>query len=437
MRVLLISSNTSKSPFPVYPIGCSLISAALTCAGHETSIYDFLERKHSFDTLEKEIKNVNPGIIGISIRNIDNTNMLNEKYYIDDIKNIVKKIKNITNVPLVLGGAGFSLMPDIILKETGADYGIIGEGESLMADFVNDAGRGIFPGERIIRGNNKISGIEIPRAVYEPDLMNYYLSRKSIIPIQTKRGCNHRCVYCTYPFLEGTKIRPRDPDSVIDDIEMLAEKYKVKYISFNDAVFNDDGGLYLDLMEKMERRSVKISWFSFFKPKGLTKDIIELMKRTGLSAAEIGSDAVTNSTLKKLGKDFSFQNILDCNNLFSGSGIPVSHFVMFGGPGETKETVLEGIKNIKALKNSILFIFMGIRILPNTSLSSIAIDEKIIASNTELLKPVYYISPAIDKDWLKETLANAFSNNENYIFPPDEIQMAKVFFKSIEKNISH
>ncbi|MDZ4383248.1 MAG: B12-binding domain-containing radical SAM protein, partial [Thermodesulfovibrionia bacterium] len=126
------------------------------------------------------------------------------------------------------GGAGLSLIPDLILKETGADYGIIGEGESLMVNFANNAAKGIYPKKRLIMSKARLSGIKITSAKYDEQLMEYYLHSGNIASLQTKRGCTHKCVYCSYPILEGSKIRQRDPGSVVDDIELLNNRYNAK-----------------------------------------------------------------------------------------------------------------------------------------------------------------------------------------------------------------
>ena len=64
---------------------------------------------------------------------------------------------------------------------------------------------------------------------------------------------------------------------------------------------------------------------------------------------------------------------------------------------------------------------MGIRILPDTALAKIAINEKIISPEDGMLRPTYYISPSVDKKWLEETLTEAFSKMRHCIFPPDAI----------------
>lgn len=421
MRILLISSNITMSPYPVYPLGVSMIAGALTAAGHEVRQFDFLQQNKSMDAIAQEIKQFNPELIGISVRNIDNVNFMNKQYYIEVVKNIVEKIREVSRSKVIMGGAGFSLIPELILEETGADYGIVGEGESLVVNFADNAARGIYPAERLIGPETRLFGTEIPSAKYDEQLMEYYLHSGNIISVQTKRGCTYKCVYCSYPLLEGSKIRQRDPCSVVDDIELLFNKHKAKYIFFIDSVFNDNGGAYLGVIKEMLRRKISVPWTGFFRPRGLTDEIVEMMIRTGLIAVEIGSDAPSDITLKRLGKTFSFQDIVECNNLFARHGVATSHYFMFGGPGETEETVHEGIKNILSLQKCVVFIFMGIRILPDTLLARLAVNEKLIATDDGLLHSVYYISPGVDKKWLEETLTNAFAGVRHCVFPPDAI----------------
>jgi radical SAM superfamily enzyme YgiQ (UPF0313 family) len=396
-----------------------MIASALTHAGHEIRQADFLEKQNSLEALAQEVRTFGPELIGISIRNIDNVNLVSEQYYIGVVKDIVQKIREVSSAKIILGGAGFSLVPDLILRETEADYGIIGEGEVLIVDFADNAAKGIYPEVRLINAPTGLSGLGIPSALYDERLMSYYLQSGHIAAVQTKRGCNHKCVYCSYPLLEGTQIRKRDAGQVVDDIEALRDKHNAKYIFFVDSVFNDDEGAYLEIMEEMIRRKVSTPWTGFFQPLGLNDEIMEMMRQTGLVAAEIGSDAACDITLRKMGKRFTFQDIVTCNDLFVKHKVAVSHFYMFGGPGETRETVVEGIENIKGLKGCVVFIFMGIRLLPNTPLARIAMQENLISSDQEMLKPLYYLSPATEREWLEETLTKAFADVRHCIFPSD------------------
>lgn len=419
MKVLIISANTTRSPYPVYPLGMGMIAAALEKAGHQVRQCDFLLHNESLEEIGREVEEFVPDLVGISVRNIDNVNMMNEQYYIQNVKNIVDTVKRVSDVRVLLGGSGFSLVPDLILRETGADYGIAGEGELATIEFVDNAARGIYPSESLIGSASLLSGSQINSALYDERLFEFYNKNGNIASVQTKRGCSCKCVYCSYPLLEGSQLRKRDPRAVVDDIEYLRDKFGSGYIFFVDSVFNDSEGAYLEALEEMLRRGVSIPWSAYIKPGGLTDEIVGMMKKTGLAAAEVGSDAASDITLKKMGKDFLFRDIVECNDMLTSHGIATSHYYMFGGPGETEDTVREGIANILSLRKCVNFIFMGIRILPETPLAEMAVKEKIIPSQEDMLQPVYYISPDVDRDWMEKTLTAAFENVRHCVFPPD------------------
>lgn len=431
MKILLIGANVASTPYYVYPLGLSMVAAALRKAGHVVTQFDFLRNDMSFEALDNELRSFKPDIIGISMRNIDNVNLMNEQRYIDAVKDIVKNIRDITNSPVVLGGSAFSIMPETVLNEVGADYGIIGEGESLMLEFVNNAASGKFPQKGCIRSSNYMDGKEIPPASYDPDIMQFYLKSGSIASLQTKRGCTHKCIYCSYPVLEGASIRPRNPGAVVDDIEILINDHNAKYIFFTDSVFNDDEESYLEVVKEMKKRDIYVPWTAFFKPEGLNDRHVEIMKQTGLKGVEIGADASTDITLKRLGKRFRFKDIIACNDLFVRHGIATAHFYMFGCPGETKETVMEGLENIKNLHKTVSFIFMGIRILPDTVLHSMAIGEGIVSPENNLLESVYYIAPGLNRGWLEKTLTEGFSGIRHCVFPPDSMDGSLQFLHKL------
>ena len=423
MKILLISSNMAETPYVVYPLGMSMVAAALKQDGHEVTLFDFLQQGQSLDVLREGIRRAKPELIGISIRNIDNVNLLNEQRYIDGVRAIVTTIREETPVKIVLGGSGFSVMPGPVLEATGADYGVAGEGERLFREFVTEAALGRYPSERILYATPRLVGDDIPSAHYDGEMMSFYLKSGHMASVQTKRGCEHGCVYCTYPLLEGRVIRERSPASVVDDIETLINQHQAKYIFFTDSVFNDNRGRYRNLVREMKRRNLNVPWTAFFKPSEEMDDgIIELMRETGLKAAEIGSDAPADATLRGIGKDFTFRDIDRCNTMFLEHDIATAHYFMFGCPGETQETVLEGIANIKGLKKTAIFVFMGIRILPDTGLAKIAAREGLITPGQSLLEPVYYISPKVDRVWLETTLKEAFASTRHIVFPPDAVE---------------
>ncbi len=431
MKCLLIDSNIASSPYPVYPLGMSMVANALIKAGHEVFQFDFLQSNRSYEKLRCIIKIESPDIVGISMRNIDNVNSMHEEKYIGVVKSIVAEIKAVSNVPIVLGGTAFSILPEELLEEIGADYGIVGEGEALMVELANIIQEDKIPPHSIFKAESKLEGRGISRAFYDKEIMSYYLENGSIANVQTKRGCIHRCVYCSYPYLEGNVFRKRDIQETIDDIEFLVKECKAKMIFFTDSVFNDRQGNYIELLEEMVRRKISVPWTGYIKPEKFSKSLIDLMIKSGVHGVELGSDGASDQALEGLGKSFRFKDIIECNACFTDNGIATANFFMFGGPCENRKSVEKGIENVINLKKTVSFMFLGIRILPNTKLHTIAIEQKIIDRDNNLLDPVYYIAPDLDKNWLEATLKERFKPYRHCVFPPDALENSVKFLHKL------
>lgn len=431
MKILLISSNVASTPYSVYPLGMGMVARALQQAGYEVYQYDYLHAGMSPEHLGKVVSNISPELVGISIRNIDNVNMLHEVRYIEAVQSIVRTIRDHSPAPVVLGGSGFSIMPKTILEAVGADYGISGEGEEGVVELADAIVAGRAPAKGCRRAPNTLRGAGIPAALYDPDLMRFYLEKGGIATIQTKRGCPHKCVYCTYPVIEGPVYRPRDPRKVVDDMEHLKNKFQARHIFFTDSVFNDDQGHFMEIVAEMDRRGLTMPWTAFFKPTGLTDEQAALMKKTGLVGAEIGADAITDRTLKEMGKSFRVGDIKTCNALFNRHGIATAHFYMFGGPGETRETIKEGIETVINMTDTVSFMYMGIRILPHTLLAERAVREGLIAAEGSLLEPVYYLAPGLERNWLEKRLTRAFRRQRHCVFPADKLDSSLQFLHKL------
>ena len=418
MKVFLISANCCTEPYPVFPLGLATIAEALRRAGHTVETFDCLWD----DGMEARIRAFDPGWVGISLRNVDNENSLSEEWYLDDAHKLVSRIRDASAAPVVLGGAGFSIMPETILSHTGADYGIVGEGDQLAVRLTEMLERGGRPCAPLLRQTAPLGSAEIGAGLCDPQWVARYVANGCSFGIQTKRGCPHRCVYCSYPSIEGATIRAREPEAVAGEVAWLGKHHPDASVFFTDSVFNDGQGLWRNVVDALLRQGNRVPWSAYFRPTNLTAEDIALMKRSGLKSAELGTDAASDTALRGLGKDFTFAEAEACNRRFSEHAIPVAHFLMFGGPDETPESIREGIQNVKRLTNSVVFPFMGIRILPGTPLRKRAIRDGVIAAKASLLKPAYYLSPALNGIDLRAELAAGFADSSNVVFPPDAMR---------------
>ena len=258
--------------------------------------------------------------------------------------------------------------------------------------------------------------------LYADDIVSFYMERSAMINLQTKRGCPHGCIYCSYPSLEGNRFRYREPGAVVDDLERISAEQGVNSFFFTDSVFNDSEGRYLEVAEEILRRELSLRWCCYLRPEGVGRQELALMKRAGLYAVELGTDATSDTTLHRLGKGFNFADAMEVNRACVAEKLPCAHFVMFGGPGETMATVAEGLANLEQLEHTVVFAFSGIRIFPGTSLLTLAVQEGLLTEGQRMRDPVYYVSPMVDVAAMNEQISAAFQNRRDRVFPPAEGQ---------------
>lgn len=419
-RIFMLSVNVSTEPYPVYPLGMAIIASALARRGHEIRQFDFLASGCSQEGLRQALTEFAPDFVCISLRNIDNVDSfsLEKAWYLPLAREQVGLVRGVTTAPIIVGGSGFSLMPEDILEFIGADYGIVGEGEVAVCELVAALADGVPMPRMLSAKQEPLSCDAMMPPLYDKGLLDFYMAHSGMLSLQTKRGCPHICGYCTYPSLEGGRFRPRDPGAVVDDVERAWRDYGVDSFFFTDSIFNDPVGHHLKVAEELARRDLPVKWTGFFRPQGISRDKLALLKRSGLYAVEFGADAACDATLRAMTKGFAFADVLEANEACLAEEIPCAHFVIFGGPDETPATVKEGLENMEKLGGSVVFAFSGIRILAGTQVHRLAIREGVLDAGASLLKPVYYFSPRIDPETMNSTIIKSFRNRSDRIFPP-------------------
>ncbi len=418
-RVLLVSTNRMVQPYPVFPLGMAVVAAALAARGHQVRQVDLLAGGGE-ELLDLEMAAFDPAVVGISIRNLDDVDSLGPgEFAPDGDRQVVERIRRLTGAPVVLGGAGFSLMPEGVLALVGADYGVVGEGERAFPDLVEalEQGRSVPP---LVRADRSLAGPEIPLPAVDSGLVPFYRRESGMLNLQSKRGCPHRCNYCSYPSLEGNLFRGRDPDQVAGEAIDLRRRHGIDCLFFTDAVFNDAQGHYLRVAEALIRHDAGIRWAAFFRPQGLTRAILALLKESGLYALEIGTDAASDVTLEGLDKGFTMDDVIETDRAVRDENLPAAHYVIFGGPGETLATVRQGLENLSRLESSVVFAFLGIRIIPGTPLQRLAVEDGTIAPDEDLTRPRYYLAPGLDSGEVAAMIQDSFRGNRLRIFPPSE-----------------
>ena len=416
---LIVSANQVVTPYPVYPLGAACLVAALKNKGHKVAHFDVLA-DGGLSHLTETLQGGSFGLIGVSIRNLDTVDSAAPNQFLTEIVETVQIIRRTVDAKIVLGGPAFSIMPEQLMGLLGADYGVVGEGEVLLPWLAGELAAGRDPEEKIFYSDPSI-GLWQPSDLTK-STAEYYLKHGGMLNVQTKRGCPHTCGYCSYPNIEGKKIRYRDPDEVAEEVIHLRDHSGAKYIFFADSYFNDHEGRYLKIAEALIKKGSNIPWCAFFRPENIGRGELQLLKRSGLAAMELGTDAGCDITLAGIGKNFSFDGVLQVHENVIKEEIPCAHFIMFGGPEEDENTLREGLLNIEKLDKSVVFAFAGIRIFPNTVIYDRAIADGIISSEQSLLEPVFYYSPKISRENIVSGIRNSFGSRMDRIYPCHEFE---------------
>jgi radical SAM superfamily enzyme YgiQ (UPF0313 family) len=416
MRVLVVSPNQTRSPDPVPPIGAAYAAAAARRAGHEVALYDACfagERLH--DELALRIGEFRPDVVGLSLRNVDDTAYPRAASSVPLYRAVADTIRAAApSAPLVLGGSAFTLFPRELMEALGADHGIAGEAETRLPELLAAIESG---GAR--RGD--VQGVAVSDLADLPaparDLLDLrrYAREGGSVNLQTKRGCVFACGYCTYPDLEGRRVRARPPVAVVDEMERVLREDGIDSFFFVDSVFNVPSEHARSICLEIARRGLSVRWTAYATPAAITAELVDAMARSGCKSVDLGTDAASAATLSGLGKGFDVGDIRRASALLRGAGIPFCHSLLFGGPGETWDTFAETVANVVETQPAAVVAIAGVRVYPRTRIAAHAIAHGVPAASIGL-DPVFWIEPAV-REGLLERLAAVHARHPSWIVP--------------------
>ena len=440
MRILLISVNRERMPFPVFPLGLAYIAKVLREEGHPMDVMDLCFSQNVSVDLKNTLRRFQPGLIGISLRNLDNLTYPTSVSYLKEVEEVIGICRQQGSSRLVIGGSGFSLAPQELLRHLDVDFGIVGEGEEVLVQFVRSLERGepISPSPYfLVKGNPFPPLIEGARVfpVRSPDRSFFetrrYLEEGGMGNIQTKRGCPFSCIYCTYPLLEGKTVRLRKMEEVVDEIQRLVEE-EVDYIYFVDDIFNYPPSFAEALCREMVRRKVDVKWSAFVNPAFLNETLLQWMKEAGCDGIEFGTDSGSPRMIENYRKSFTREDILRSSRLCSTLQVNHCHYLLFGGPGEDEETIEESFQLMDQLDPTAVIAMLGVRIYPGTELEKLSISQGVIRQNSPLMYPHFYISPNLGER-LGEIVQEKALVRKRWIVPGLEINITKNLIEQIRK----
>ncbi len=414
-EVVLINANTTKPA--VAPLGLEYIAEACQDQDIEVEVIDLCFAEDLAGIVSERLSVADPKLVGVSLRNTDDSYMLSAHSFIPGLAKLIRSIRDTVATPIVLGGAGFSVAPTAIMKRVGADYGVVGDGEQALPLLVDALQSRIefcdVPGllwhtDDEIRSNRPawpdISGK--PGLRRDSVDTHRYFQRGGQLGLETKRGCNRRCIYCADPLSKGHRLRLREPAAVADEItNLLDQDCNVYHLC--DSEFNVPEAHARAVCEELIRRRLnrRIRWYAYLSPHPFSEELADLMQQAGCAGIDFGADSGNDEMLHRLGRAFSHEDIGEAVRICRDRNIPVMLDLLIGAPGETQQTASETISVAKSASPSCVGISLGVRIYAGTKLVQMLADDGPLddnpaiwgptTANEQLLDPVFYLSPEL------------------------------------------
>jgi len=344
--------------FPVIPASAATL---LESKGFEViwkdALAENINKKEFMDFLEKE----KPNLFAFETK----TPVIKQHWrFINELK------KKFPKVDVVIMGDHVTAFPDESLRKSKADFVITGGDYDFsllgLCNFLTKKGK--MPGGIYYRKGKKIKNTgnfvlnhslnELP--FIDRELTKWWLYQKEFnikgkpfMYIMSGRDCPwHKCRFCSWTTL-FPKFRVRSPENVLDEIEMLVNKYGVKEIFDDSGTFpaNPPGIWLKEFCEGMIKRGLnkKIAFSCNMRVDYLTKENAALMAKAGFRLLKVGLESANQRTLDKINKGIKVQQIIDACKNAKSVGLTIHLTMIVGYPWETKQEALKTFNLAKQL----------------------------------------------------------------------------------------
>ncbi len=428
MRVALVNTNRIRPP--IAPIGLDYVADALGAAGHDVEILDLCWEDDWGLSIARFFGGRSVGLVGVTLRNTDDCAFSSRQSFLPEFSNIIAAIRTETDAPVVVGGVGFSTMPETALDSCGADAGIWGDGEFSAVDLADriewngvwdDVPGLVFRQDGEWRRNppfdRALEGLpEMGRT--RADNVRYFREGGQI-GFETKRGCTGRCVYCADPTAKGKAARLLPPGAAVDEPERLLG-LGITHFHTCDSEFNLPERHGIDVCKEIVRRKLgdRLNWYAYCSVRPFSAGLAHSMRRAGCVGINFGVDSGDAEMLRSLGRDTTPDDILGAARACKEEEIVVMLDLLLGSPGETRASIACTVELMKRAEPDRVGVAIGVRVYPNTALGQAAASGELtdgLRGGGDPLEPTFYVDPGVAPDAV-ELLDDLIGDDRRFFF---------------------
>jgi len=357
LRVLLL--EPPKVPWEMMgdivalPLGLAQLAGCLEAAGIPVEILDANAHEIGWDRLEAAIARTKPDLVGMTVYTP----------FVPEVTRAVRVARLAApGATIALGGPHVTFtVEETLLTMPEVDVVARGEGDQIIVDLARAvaAGDGL---EGVPGISYRYDGQIVENPVSPPaDLGDLPLPAFHLMPMEryhfqvmggpfatvvASRGCPFQCTFCSeWPFWGGGW-RPCDPEQVVEQLDILVNRYGRKNIWFGDDCFNVNGDHVAAICEGILSRGIDVNWYYQGRADLLVKhkDLLPLMRRAGNRMVQVGIEASNDEQRNELNKQLSTETVAEAVGLLRQHGIVCQGMFIVGLPSDTPRTIEQKVR---------------------------------------------------------------------------------------------
>ena len=358
MKITLVNPPYPQSVHshpPFIPLGIAYLGAVAEKAGHHVTVIDCQAEKLTYETFRSRIAQTPSDVIGVTA-----TTLLYKSAM--KLISIAKEVQ--PNAVTMLGGSHVTFWDENALNEyPSLDIVVRREGEQTFVELLgnlegkaslsNVLGITYRNGGKVARNPDRpfiadLDAIPFPAHHLLP-LENLKHNGKILFPLVSSRGCVYWCDFCSTVRMFGRGYRMRSPKNVVDEMQLIHDKYGVDQVTFYDDAFTVDRNRVLKICEELHARKLHMIWDCGTRVDMVDRELMKTMRDAGCIAVWLGVESGSEAILGAMNKSIKLDQTRKAYKTAHEVGLMTIANVVLGFPGETEQTARETIRFVREL----------------------------------------------------------------------------------------
>ena len=353
MKILLINPRTSFNfSFAGVPLGVLAIGSYLKAKGYDVRVLDRSVQRNKITKVFAEFK---PDAVGISL--------VSSSAIADTVK--LSEYCKVQGIPVIMGGAMATAIPEQLLKEGAADYVVLGEGEITIHELLQKLeigeAAGELPGLVYLNGDAQVHYTPnrpfadlstFPKtdwSLIKPSrYWNVGVNTNKAIYTYRSKGCPGSCTFCFNKSFHQSTRRVRSDDAVLEEIRELVSIHGADGIFFGDECFCTKREEMLTFCDKLKALNLNFFWTCITRV-NITRQELQAMYDAGCRGVFFGVESGSREMLKRIQKNISLELIEDTFRHCREIGIHTTASFIIDLPDETEEDLMQTLDLIRKI----------------------------------------------------------------------------------------